>query len=138
MQLYLQFGYGMMDHTMTLLKEWGGGGVILSPRDLEESQMIRVASAVKSLGAEPLLDPQCYLRDADHARLTNHRYWQTYQACSTATLLGGSGARDVSASLGMLNRALGVRRHILPGLLAQPISEDWFLVHERFIDAGRR
>lgn len=126
----------MMDHTVTLLKEWGGGGVILSPRDLEESQLIKTAMAVTLRGAEPLLDPQCYLRDADHARLTQHRYWQTYQASSTANLLSGSGARGVVASLRVLSRAIGAGRHILPGLLAQPVNEDWFLVHERFIEAG--
>ena len=87
-------------------------------------------------GAEPLLDPQCYVRDADYARLTQHRYWQTYRACSTSNLLTGSGARDVIASLSELDRALGITRHILPGLLAQPVSNDWFRVQEQFVEAG--
>jgi hypothetical protein len=34
MELYLQFGYGMMEHTRRLVDEWDGGTVILSPRDL--------------------------------------------------------------------------------------------------------
>jgi len=135
-ELYLQFGYGMMDHTVSLLRAWGGGGVILSPRDLEQGQLIRVAGQARELGAEPLLDPQCYVRDADHARLTQHRYWQTYRASSTSNLLTGSGARDVIARLGELDRALGITRHILPGLLAQPVSNDWFRVQERFVEAG--
>src|SRR5439155_20256555 len=134
--LYLQFGHGMMEHTVKLLDAWGGGGVILSPRDLEASQLVRVAAQAGKLGAEPLLDAQCYLHDADHERLTKHAYWQTYRACSTANLLTGSGARDVTAKLRVLSRALGVRRHILPGLLAQAVTEDWFLIHERFIEAG--
>ena len=88
------------------------------------------------LGAEPLLDPQCYLRDADHARLTKHGYWQTYKARTTSNLLSGSGARDVTARLGALSRAIRAPRHILPGLLAASVSEDWFQIHERFIEAG--
>jgi hypothetical protein len=126
----------MMDHTVTLLEEWGGGGVILSPRDLEEDQLARVAAQVSEVGAEPLLDPQCYLHDADHRRLTAHTYWKTYKACSTANLVSGSGARAVVAKLRELNRTLGVRRHILPGLLGPAVTEDWFVVHERFLEAG--
>jgi hypothetical protein len=52
-ELYLQFGYGMMDHTISLLRTWGGGGVILSPRDLKQGQLIRVAGQARELGAEP-------------------------------------------------------------------------------------
>lgn len=136
MQLYLQFGFGMMDHTSKLLEAWGGGGVILSPRDLEETQLRRVAAQASKLGAEPLLDPQCYMRDADHERLTKHGYFQTYQSSSTANLLSGSGARDVIARLRDLSRSIGATRHILPGLLARSVDEAWFLIHEQFIDAA--
>jgi hypothetical protein len=89
------------------------------------------------VGAEPLRDPQCYMHDADHARLTQHAYWKAYRASSTANLLSGSGARQVIAKLRELNHALEVPRHILPGLLAHPVDEDWFLIHERFIEAAR-
>ena len=136
MELYLQFGHGMMDHTAKLLRAWRGGGVILSPRDLEPAQLIKTALVADEAGAEVLLDPQCYVRDADHARLTSHGYWETYKKCSTASLIGGSGARDVVAALGSLSRALQARQHILPGLLAAPVDDDWFTVHENFIDAA--
>ena len=46
MRLYLQFGHGMMDHTVKLLADWGEGGVILSPRDLDQDQLERMAIRV--------------------------------------------------------------------------------------------
>ena len=91
MELYLQFGHGMMDHTARLLKAWGGGAVVLSPRDLKPSQLGRVAKDARSVGAEPLLDPQCYMHDADHAGLTQHAYWKAYRASSFRCLVGRSG-----------------------------------------------
>jgi hypothetical protein len=39
MELFLQFGFGMMEHCRVLVDEWGGGTVILSPRDLNETQL---------------------------------------------------------------------------------------------------
>ena len=39
MELYLQYGWGMKEHTNTLLKKWNGGTVILSPRDIEQDKL---------------------------------------------------------------------------------------------------
>jgi len=77
MDLYLQFGHGMMAHTVELISNWGTGGVILSPRDMTEPQMVRTAEQVKEAGGAVLLDPQCYAYDCDHARLLSHVYWRT-------------------------------------------------------------
>ena len=46
MEFYLQFGYGMMEHCRHLIKSWGRGSVILSPRDLEEQQLEKFASEI--------------------------------------------------------------------------------------------
>ena len=43
MDLHLQFGYGMMDHCRHLVKSWSGGTVILSPRDLERKQLVKLS-----------------------------------------------------------------------------------------------
>jgi serine/threonine protein kinase len=43
MELYLQFGYGMMEHCRFLVSEWQGGTVVLSPRDLTDEQLGRLA-----------------------------------------------------------------------------------------------
>ncbi len=126
----------MMDHALKLLSEWGGGGVILSPRDLDDGQLRSIGPKITRLGAEVLLDPQCFLRDADHARLTQHQYWTAYKAQSTTDLVSGSGARELLGVLSALNDDLGAGRLILPGLLADPVTEEWFAFHEQVVAAG--
>lgn len=133
MQLYLQYGHGMMAHTRQLLTDWGGGGVILSPRDLNEEQLRRMASQVLATGSEPLLDPQCFARDADHHRLLSHAYWDIIRSRATGAFLGGAGTASLLAALAALGNSLGVRRHILPGILANPVNEDWFAMQEAVI-----
>jgi hypothetical protein len=136
MKLYLQFGYGMMEHTAKLLEEWGDGGVILSPRDLEHAQLGKVATRAHALGAEVLLDPQCFVRDADHYRLVEHDYFKVYQQCSTGSILTGDGAQKVVDAVAGLAETLQTTRFVIPGLLASQIDEDWFRFHEQLIDAA--
>jgi len=137
-ELYLQFGHGMMGLVEELLRKWNGGTVILSPRDLKESQLVKMANKARNAGGEALLDPQCFLRDSDHHRLTKHEYWQTYNNCSTSNILTGNGARDLLKKLGELDRRLKLERHILPGLLATQIDDDWLTFHEQMIQAGQK
>ena len=40
MDLYLQFGHGMKSLTIDLAKRWGEATVILSPRDMTETQLV--------------------------------------------------------------------------------------------------
>lgn len=134
MKMYLQFGYGMMEHVRVLLASWSNSGVILSPRDLTENQMVRLAADIRKCNAEPLLDPQCYARDADHHRLTAHKYWQVVKARSTGAFTGGAGTAALLSELARLGNSLGVSRHILPGCLAPTVGEDWFLMQESILE----
>ncbi len=136
MQLYLQFGHGMMAHALELVKEWGGGGVILSPRDLEDGKLRTIGPKIAKLGGEVLVDPQCFVRDADHHRLTGHEYWKVYKAHSTADLTTGTAARELLTSLAALNKAAGAAQMILPGLLASAVTEEWFAFHGRMVSEG--
>src|SRR5215217_5776435 len=78
MELYLQFGYGMMQHCRHLIADWGGGTVVLSPRDMSDRQLRTLSSEITDLpGGRVLLDPQFYLPHADHERLRSHDYWPT-------------------------------------------------------------
>lgn len=138
MKLYLQFGHGMMDHTVKLLEEWGDGGVILSPRDLEHAQLEKMAKRVHGLNAEVLLDPQCFVRDADHYRLVEHDYFKVYRDCSTGSILTGEGAEKVINAVADLAVTLGTNRLIVPGLLGSEIDEAWFAFHEQLIAAAAK
>jgi hypothetical protein len=49
MELHLQFGYGMMEHCRALISSWNGGTAILSPRDLNDEQLERLAATINGL-----------------------------------------------------------------------------------------
>lgn len=124
MELYLQLGYGMMEHCRHLIESWGQGCVILSPRDLEPEQLVPFSSKINKLaGATVLLDPQFYLPQADHARLCSHNYFpDDYQS---GTFWSGNGLMRLLDELLKLNEAVSAQCFILPGLLATEVNENW-------------
>lgn len=136
-ELYLQFGHGMMSHVRALLSEWGSGGTILSPRDMNQNQLIDLSREVRALNCKSYIDPQCYLRDADHARLTNHDFYQVFRNSPTNAFIGGGATLDLLEKLNSLNTSANTSKVILPGLLAMPVSEDWFSFQEAIITESR-
>ena len=135
MELYLQFGYGMMEHSRHLLRAWGGGTVILSPRDLEPDQLQRFAGEIRAIGGGGVLfDSQFYLPHADHARLTRHNYWP--QQYDTGAFWSGPGLTDLLTRLRDLNVALGCHHFVLPGLLAESIDDDWLAHHTAVLETA--
>jgi hypothetical protein len=124
MDLYLQFGHGMMEHSRHLVRSWGGGTVILSPRDLTNTQLERLADELRAFPAgRVLLDPQFYVPRSDHQRLTAHDYWpDSYQ---TNGFFGGPGMQSMLEDILRLNRTLGSDAFVLPGLMATVIDDDW-------------
>jgi hypothetical protein len=122
MDLYLQFGYGMMEHCRTLVTRWDGGTVILSPRDLTDEQLGRLGTSIRNLpGGQLWLDPQFYLPHADHERLCSHAYWpQNYQ---TGMFWQGPALTTLGTSV-----------FVLPGILAASTSDDWFATQEAVLE----
>ncbi len=124
MDLSLQFGYGMMEHSRHFVQAWGGGTVILSPRDLDGAQLQRLADDIRGLqNGRVLLDPQFYLPRSDHHRLTAHGYWP--EAYDTNAFFGGDGLEKMMNALWSLNQALGTHAFVLPGLMATTIDDAW-------------
>jgi hypothetical protein len=127
----------MMEHSRHLLRAWGGGTVILSPRDLEPSQVQRLSADILAIpNSGVLFDPQFYLPHADHERLRTHDYWP--QQYDTGGFWSGSGPTDLVANLGDLNMALGCHHFILPGLLAASIDDDWIARHTALLETASR
>lgn len=125
MEMQLQFGYGMMDHSKVLIERWGGGAVILSPRDLSPTQLTKFAQSLNRIeGSRVLLDPQFYLPNSDHARLTSHSFWPEDQY-ATGAFWQGAGPKSLLTQLHTTNVELGCAAMILPGLLASRIDDDW-------------
>jgi len=75
MDLYLQFGHGMMSMSEELLDIWGSGTAILSPRDLTLTQMTGYTKKVNAKGGKIVIDPQFFIPKSDHGRLTSHSFW---------------------------------------------------------------
>jgi hypothetical protein len=136
MELYLQFGYGMMEHCRTLLGSWGGGSVILSPRDLTDDQLVRLGSDIRDIpGGDVILDPQFYLPHSDHEKLRNHAYWPTNYA--TTVFWQGQELSRLLDSLRDLNGRIGCSRFVLPGLFASAVDDDWAETQRAVLEEAR-
>jgi hypothetical protein len=136
MELYLQFGYGMMTHCRSLISAWQGGTVILSPRDLAPQQLPRFSQSILDINnGACLLDPQFYLPYADHARLRSHDFWPT--DFSTGSFFGGPTQRASLSSLATMNGELGCREMILPGRLATVIDSAWLEMQRVTLEEAR-
>lgn len=113
----------MIGHCKELLGRWQRGGVILSPRDLSDEQMTRVAESAKSVGAKVYLDPQFYSPTSDHQRLTSHDFWPNdYESTKFWT---NASIRGFLKSLKTKNEALGSDEVILPSALTHAIDDTW-------------
>lgn len=124
MELYLQFGHGMMEHCRALLSSWNGGTAILSPRDLTHDQLVRTGKSLSEIpNGESLLDPQFYLPHSDHKKLCKHSYWP--KEYNTAVFWQGAQLTALLKELCKLNRQVGCRRMIAPGLFADSVDGDW-------------
>src|SRR5687767_10447433 len=136
MDLYLQFGYGMMEHCRHLLNRWQGGTVVLSPRDLTDRQLRSLSTEVTELkNGRVLLDSQLYLPHADHERLCSHSYWPTdYE---TGSFFDGAPLRRLVDALCELNQAVSSSAVILPGLLATRVDDPWLATQEQVLKEFR-
>ena len=136
MELYLQFGYGMMAHCRHLISDWGGGTVVLSPRDLKNGQLRTLSAEITELdNGRVLLDPQFYLPHADHARLCSHDYWPSDY--DTGTFFHGRLLRELLQKLLDLNNTVGASEIILPGLLANSVDDAWLETERIVLEVGR-
>lgn len=136
MELYLQFGYGMMEHCRHLLSEWGGGTVVLSPRDLNDRQLRKLADEIAGIeGGNILLDPQFYLPHADHDRLRSHQFWPNDFA--SGSFFQGPEMVSLVRRIFELNEELETEAILLPGMLANPVDDLWLTHHEAFLTTAR-
>lgn len=123
MDLALQFGYGMGQLAVELTRRWQLTQTILSPRDLDDQGLATWAQRLNSSTGLVLLDPQFYMARADHERLTNHLYWP--QDYDSDHFYEHGGLESMVTNLFELNLRLETSQMILPGTMAQPVSDSW-------------
>lgn len=132
MDLYIQFGYGMMKMSEYLIQQWTGGTVILSPRDMSHEQMTKFSSAIGKHNGKVVIDPQFYIPKANHDRLIAHSFWANdYQ---TAFFNKAEINRMLSVLKNNYNDLLQSPFFILPSLLISEVSEDWFNINDLIIN----
>ncbi len=131
MELYLQFGYGMMGHCQHLIDSWGGGTVIMSPRDLTAEQIQRFGSQITDKEGKVLIDPQFYDPRATHPRLIRHDYWP--DDFDTSMLSGGPELAQLLQRLLALNDSAQAEQFIIPGIYGERVDDDWLAVQDSVI-----
>lgn len=138
MKLYLQFGYGMMAHVKHMFKQWGGGTVILSPRDMDEDQMSRLADDLKLINGHTLFDAQLYIPRSDHHGLLKHEYYQEFGGDNyhTSFLADIHRMKDLFQELKRLNDLAKTDRYIIPGIFCDEPDDVWAMSQESFLQAS--
>ncbi len=135
MDLYLQFGHGMMTLSQDLIQSWGGGTVILSPRDLELEQMVRLKSVLSQHNGSVVIDPQFYIPRSDHERLTAHAFWpDEYQ---TSFFSRPQIERMLRSLYSDYITPLNADFFILPSLRSSSIDDDWYNYNSEVVDIAQ-
>ncbi len=135
MDLFLQMGHGMRAHSIELIKNWHGGTIILSPRDMTQKQMETLSKDIKKEGGNVLIDPQFYLPRADHYKLIKHPFWpQDYE---TKNFFSEKGIKNMLKTLwNDYNKRFGAESFILPGIFSSKIDDDWKYLNDLVLNTG--
>lgn len=135
MELFLQFGNGMMEHCRCLLKHWNGGAVVLSPRDIEPDRMVSFGKELAALAnVQIYLDPQFYVPHGDHRRLCSHPWWP--KDYDSGLFWQSNRASALVKKLHRVNAQIETSALILPGLVASSVDEHWLATQEAFLSAA--
>lgn len=125
MELYLQIGHGMMAHCHELIKQWGAGTAIISPKNMNYEQILTFSRKLKAHGGSVLLDPQFYIPRTSQKNLQNHSFWP--QSFDTAIFFSGNGINKMIDTL--MNDyilPIGASGVLIPSLyLENDVSDDW-------------
>lgn len=125
-------GYGMMSIAKELIKKWGEGTVILSPRDLDERQLKSFSTELQSINGERMFDPQFYLPHANHEGLTHHSYWP--QKYTTTEFTNEDLKKMLKIIWKNYNEALNTTHFIIPGCYSKKIDKSWKDFNDNIIE----
>ena len=136
MDLYLQFGHGMMGYCRELIGNWQEGTVILSPRDLTEEQARKFSKEIISINGQTLFDPQYYNPRADHHRLTGWPHW--FNNFDTMQLSDKAYIEDRLVTIKNINNHCLTSSYIVPSILCEAVDRHWVGIQNLFIDASSK
>lgn len=136
MELCLQVGHGMKDHCFNLVKLWGKGLVILSPRDNNHESLIAFSSKIKKVNGTICVDPQMYYPHTEHKKLTAHQFWPDNYETNNFTI--GQGVDDVIIKLKDLNEQVKSDLFIIPMPMIEYPNETSIDSLDSYIAAAHR
>ena len=138
MDLYLQIGHGMMGHCCELIKQWGKGTAIISPKNMTRAQILTFSKKISGYGGSVLVDPQFYIPRTSQENLQSHSFWPS--TFDTTTFFNGSGIDTMIDTLVndyiLPTNATGV---LIPSLyLEGEVSDDWDTINTLIIKSLNR
>jgi hypothetical protein len=136
MDLYLQFGHGMMEHCRHLISKWGEGTVILSPRDLKSEQLASFSKELLKINGKTLFDPQYYNPRADHKKLTEHEHW--FDSFDTTVLSDINLIVNKFEAIKDANNHSNTYAYIIPSIMCDVVDKIWIDIQEVFLEAAAR
>jgi hypothetical protein len=136
MDLYLQFGHGMMGHCRHLITKWGEGTVILSPRDLKDEQLRTFSAELLKINGRTLFDPQYYNPRANHKKLTEHDHW--FNDFDTMMLSDGKSIGHQFEAIREVNKHSNTYAYIIPSIMCDSVDKIWIDVQEVFLEASAK
>jgi len=137
MDLFLQFGHGMMGHCEHLIEKWGEGTVILSPRDLKQEQLEAFSKKLLKSEGKTLLDPQYYNPRATHEKLIEHDYWiNDSEQYDTSVLSDSKFLASKFDAIKKLNTITQTYAYIIPSVICDGVDDIWFDYQYTFLEAA--
>lgn len=139
MKLGIQMGYGSKGMTVELVKRWGGGVAMLSPRVFQtpksgclEDRMVETSSTLRRVGADVLLDPMLYEQGDPLGKIAGLEYCKAMRGDLQENY------RQVVERIVELNRACGTRFTVLPAITSSKTDDGWFALQGAMIDYAER
>jgi hypothetical protein len=124
MELYLQTGYGMMEHCSALISKWTKGTVIFSPKDMTIDQMSDSSKKIRKAGGTIMIDPQFYVPRAEISNLIAHPFWP--RQYDTGSFYTSAGAKElIDNLLSLYIEPMRANAFIIPSLLLEDINDNW-------------
>lgn len=136
MDLYLQFGHGMMGHCRHLINTWGEGTVILSPRDLKEEQLKKFSQELMDINGSTLLDPQYYDPRANHKKLTEHEHW--LDDFDTGMLSDPAYIQNRFEAIKEMNDYTNTKAYIIPSIMCDAVDKIWINIQNIFLEVSTK
>lgn len=126
MELGIQMGHGMQSLANELIERWGGGSVILSPRNSRASSkkssyesLVSYSQKLRSMSGRILIDPQLYSTMNPSKCLESFPHWKAYSKDLR------SNYKAVIDALAELNEDCGSEAIILPANSTDKIDNPW-------------